>query len=256
MLVDTHAHLNFQVFKDDLDQVLRQSQKAGIEKIINVGADLDSSQKAVEIAQKYSSCYASVGIHPHHAGEQKTGWEQKLKQLAQNRKVVAIGECGLDYHSYETGGITNPQTQKEVFEKQLNLARELNLPIIFHCRHAQEEILHLIKVPVTGVFHCFSGDEKFLGQVLKKGFYVGLDGNLTFKNAKDLQEVAKSAPLQRILLETDSPYLTPEPFRGLRNSPGNVKLIAEFLAQLLDVSFGEVAKVTSDNAQKVFPKTR
>lgn len=261
MLIDTHAHLNFQAFEDDLKEVLRRAQDEDVEKIINVGADLDSSQKAVEIAQKYPSCFASVGIHPHHSAEQKRDWEVKLEKLAKNKKVVAIGECGLDYHPYERGGVADPQIQKEVFEKQLSLALKLNLPVIFHCREAYKEILKIVKSfpqrkKLKGVFHCFSGDEIFLQKVLGLGFYVGFDGNLTFKNAKSLQEVAKITPPEKILLETDSPYLAPEPYRGLRNEPANVKMVAEFLAFLKRETLAKVAKVTTANAQKLFSKIR
>ncbi len=262
MLIDTHAHLNFQTFENDFKEVIKFSQDEGIEKIINVGADLDSSKRAVEIAQNHDCCYAAVGIHPHHADKLEKDWEEKLEKLANNPKVVAIGECGMDYHPYQHGGITNPQIQKEVFVQQLNLAYKLNLPVVLHCRDAHEDLLKIIEPSVidhpslVGVCHCFSGDENFLKAILKLGFYVGFDGNLTFKNAKSLQEIAKITPLERILLETDSPYLSPEPYRGLRNTPANVKIIAEFLARLTKVPFDEVCQTTSENAQKVFNKTR
>lgn len=268
MLIDTHAHLNFQAFEKDLEAVIKRAQEAGVEKIINVGADLDSSQKALEIAQKYDCCYTSVGIHPHHAQKHRNteNYTETLKKLAQHPKVVAIGEIGLDYHPYESGGIADPQKQKELFLAQLELAHKLNLPVIFHCREAHQEMLsaiggsasggQLIKSSITGVFHCFSGNQQFLNQVLEMGFYVGFDGNLTFKNAQNLQEVAKIAPLEKILLETDSPYLTPEPLRGLRNEPKNVKITAEFLARLKDISFTKVCQITTENAQKVFTQTR
>jgi len=268
-MIDTHAHLNFQAFKDDFEAVLKRAQDEGVEKIINVGADLNSSQKALEIAQKYDNCYASVGIHPHHVEEQEKGWEGKLKKLAQKSKVVAIGETGLDYHLYRDSGIANPKIQKEFFGKQLNLARELNLPVILHCRStfteatvdkdAHDDILGILRAEsckLNAVFHCFSGDQEFLEEVLEMGFYVGFDGNLTFKNAKNLQAVAKIAPLDKILLETDSPFLSPEPLRGLRNEPGNVKIIAEFLAQLKGISFEQICQITTQNAKKLFNKTR
>lgn len=269
MLIDTHAHLNFQAFRDDFNQVLKRAQEDGVGKIINVGADLDSSEKAVEIAQKHDGLYASVGIHPHHAGNTEStpacrqGREnslETLKELAQYPKVVAIGEIGLDYRPYENGGITDPQKQKELFLEQLALANELNLPVIFHCREAHNDILDLLQQyaishklrALHGVFHCFSGNEEFLKKVLGLGFYVGFDGNLTFKNAQNLQEVAKIAPLERILLETDSPYLTPEPLRGLRNEPKNVKIVAEFLARLKNISFEKIAQVTTQNVKRLF----
>lgn len=265
MLIDTHAHLNFQAFQDDLEQVLKHAQSEGVEKIINVGTDLDSSQKALEIAQKYDCCYASVGIHPHHACNTESTpacWQgrenslETLKELAQHPKVVAIGEIGLDYHPYENGGIANPQKQKELFLAQLEIARKLNLPVIFHCREAHQEMVQLIKPPARGVFHCFSGDEEFLRRILKLGFYIGFDGNLTFKNAQELQKLAQITPLEKILLETDSPYLSPEPLRGLRNEPKNVRVTAEFLSRLKGLSFTQVCQITTENAEEFFTQIR
>lgn len=260
MLIDTHAHLNFGAFAKDLEVVVGQAQEAGVGKIINVGADLDSSQKAVAIAQKYKSCFASVGIHPHHArnhGNMANSVET-LKKLAKNPKVVAIGECGLDYHPYKNGGVADPKKQKELFLAQIKLAQKLNLPIIFHCRNAHTDILEVIYqyinklIKIRGVFHCFSGDKEFLEKVLDSGFYVGFDGNITYKNAQGLRDLVKTTPLNRLLLETDCPYLPPEPFRGLRNTPANVKIIARAVAQIHKVSFAFVANQTTQNATTLF----
>lgn len=259
MLIDTHAHLNFEAFKDDLEEVIQKAQDEGVEKIINVGANLESSKKAVELAQKYDSCFASVGIHPHHA-EDYDDVEGKLEKLAQNPKVVAIGECGLDYHPYGNGGIANPKKQKELFLAQIELAQKLNLPLILHCRDAHVDMLELIKqytinhTPFTihGIFHCFSGDENFLQEVLSLGFYVGFDGNITYKNAQNLRDLVKLTPPDRLLLETDCPYLPPEPLRGLRNAPANVKIIAKAVAQVKELPEEEIARKTTQNAKKIF----
>ena len=259
MLTDTHAHLNFQAFKNDFAEVLKRAQNEGVEKIINVGANFASSQKAVEIAQKYEACFASIGIHPHHA-EKQNEVEKRLERLAQSPKVVAIGETGLDYHPYENGGITDPQKQKELFLAQIKLAQKLRLPIIFHCRNAHVDTLEILKTStmqsapstIRGVFHCFSGDREFLEAVLKMGFYVGFDGNITYKNAQILRQRVEETPLERLLLETDCPYLTPEPLRGLRNEPANVKIIASAVAKIKKLQVTEVIKVTTQNAVNLF----
>ena len=258
MLIDTHAHLNFKAFKKDIEEVIRRALDEGVEKIINVGANLSSSQKAVEIAQKYGECFVSVGVHPHHA-ESDQEIEAQLETLAKNPKVVAVGETGLDYHSYKNGGIANPQKQKEIFTTQLKLAQRLNLPVIFHCRDAHIDILQIIKASaenlqssLRGVFHCFSGDEQFLKSVLQMGFYVGFDGNITYKNAYDLRELVRACPLEKLLLETDCPYLTPEPFRGLRNEPKNVKIIARAVAEIKELPFQIIEKQTTQNTHDLF----
>lgn len=253
MLIDTHAHLDFPPFDNDRDEVIRRSLEE-LESIIDVGADLESSQRSIQLAHDYSQIYAAVGIHPDEAQkiEDLEHAISQLKELAENPKVVAIGECGLDYHYPNI----DKEKQKNLFTAQLKLAQELNLPIIIHCRSAQEEIIQLVKSPQKGVFHCFAGDKNFLEKVLDLGFYVSFCGNITFKNAKDLQEVVKAAPIERILLETDSPYLSPEPFRGLRNEPKNVRIICEFIAALKGLDLNEVAQITTENAKKLFNQTR
>ncbi|MBI4100621.1 TatD family hydrolase [Candidatus Microgenomates bacterium] len=265
MLIDTHAHLNFQAFTADFPEVLKRAKEEGVEKIINVGASLDSSQKAVEISQKYEGLYASVGIHPHHAEETLKNFgtkelKNKLDKLAQNPKVVAIGEGGLDYHMYKNGGIANPEKQKKLFLVHLDLAQKLNLPLIFHCRDAHDDMLKTLKLytihstpyAIQGVFHCFSGDQDFLESVLEMGFYVGFDGNITYKSAQCLRDLVSSTPIDRLLLETDCPYLPPEPFRGLRNEPKNVKIVAGAVAEIKGLPSKVVAEKTSENAHRLF----
>lgn len=225
MLIDSHAHITEQV--------------EGVDYVINIGTDLEDSQKAINLAQKYKNIYATVGIHPEFAGK-NIDWEI-FEKLTQQPKVVGIGECGLDYHNgYDP-------LQKPLFEKQLEIARKYNLPLTIHIRDAWEEIKKIDLSKNRGVFHCYSGPME-----IPDNFFVSFAGNLTFKNAKDLQETAKKIPLDKIILETDSPYLSPEPFRGQQNRPANVKIIAEKIAELKSIPFEEVAKITSQNAIKLY----
>lgn len=274
MLIDTHCHLNFKAFRKDLDNTLWKAREASVVRIIVPGADLETSKRAVELARSYETIYAAVGIHPHHAFQVKSlpagqagpklKVKSELKKLAQNNKVVAIGECGLDYYPYkktkeEDYKVNNElkKKQKELFQLQLELARELKLPVIFHCREAHDDIKKCLKVSrfkgLKGVFHCFSGDKKFLQWVLKQGFYVGFDGNITYD--EELAKIAKVAPLKRIILETDAPYLTPEPLRSQKifpNRPENVKIVAKFIATVKGDSFSNIARHTSQNAITLF----
>jgi len=260
MLVDTHAHLDFPQFNKDREQVIQRIKLAGM-KVINVGSHRKACQDSVDLAQKYDFIYAAVGIHPHDAEDIKdiNKLISYLHQLAKKPKVVAIGECGLDYYSVDQGKFRKTVTQKikekqkQVFQAQLKLAKELRLPVIIHNRDAHQDILQLIKpFKLTGVFHCFSGDKNFLEKVLNLGFYVGFCGNVTFKNAPRLQELAKLTPLNRLLVETDCPFLAPEPHRGTRSEPAHVKIIAECLAKLKGISLEKVAKITTENAKKLF----
>ena len=262
MLVDTHCHLNFAAFEADWQQVTDEAVKNGIERMIVVGTDLTSSAKAVDMAQKHEALYAAVGIHPHHVKAKLDLAE--IKKLAQSKKVVAVGETGLDYHVYlKTKYPDNSVTpelkikQKQLFGAHLQLAKELDLPLIIHNREANEEMLDTIehfskddgKLP-RGVFHCISGSTKLLEKILDRGFYVGVDANITY--AAEVQILAQAAPLNKILLETDSPFLSPKERRGLRNTPTNVRIVAEFLAQLKKVKVEEIIATTGKNAQNLF----
>lgn len=268
-MVDAHCHLNFKVFENDVDEVIKKAFEKGVKAIINVGAQLDTSKRAVELAGKYENLYATVGIHPHHADELEQNWETKLEELAKNKKVVAIGECGLDYYRYEKNGITDIELQKELFIKQIEIAHKLKLPLMIHNRCAGKNIIDILVnhqlasrsrslfINPPGMFHCFSGDIEVLKFALQMGFYVGFDGNITYKGlAKGettaLSELAKFTPLNRIIVETDSPYLTPEPHRGSRNEPSYVIIVAEKIAQIKNVSFGEIEKQTTENANFLF----
>ncbi len=262
MLIDTHCHLNFQAFENDLEEVINSAKKEGVEKIIIPGAKIDSSEKAIVIANKYDGCYAAIGIHPHHVSDVL---REKLAALAKNKKTVAIGECGMDYFEYQKTvhpeNIITPQIkeqQKELLKIHLEVAVEFGLPVILHCREAFIDMLPLVEEfkkansNLQGVFHCFGGSEKDLEKVLSMGFYVGFDGNTTFKNADNLRFLVKLSPLDKILIETDSPYLTPEPHRGKRNEPKNVKIVGEEIAVIKGISVEKTEEVTTKNAEKLF----
>lgn len=262
-MVDTHCHLNFKAFEKDCDLVIKRAFEAGVTKIINVGTKIDSSQKAVELASQYKNLYAIVGVHPHHADKLGVGWEKELEKLSRAPKVVAIGECGMDYYSYKSNDIVDPRVQKKVFIKQIELAHKLKLPLQIHNRHAGGEILNVLLnhksylVNPPGMFHCFSGNLDFLKKVLDLGFYVGFDGNITYKGKApgeetELSELVSYAPLDRIVLETDSPFLTPVPHRGSRNEPSYVIIIGEFVAQIKGVLFEKVVRETTINANTIF----
>lgn len=262
-MIDTHAHLNFAAFESDLEEVVGRAKQAQIETMIVVGAKLDSSEKAVQLAQSYPQLYATVGIHPHHAEMLSDNWLDIVTSLAQNPRVVAIGEIGLDYHTYPSGGIIEPAKQKRVLEAQLSLAKDCHLPVIIHCREAWEDLLPIVAQykKHNGVFHCWSGTPNYAQTVLRMGFSIAFAGNLTYPTPKppqsfrplsEIQEVAKSIPLNRILLETDCPFLAPQPKRGLRNEPAFVTITANYLATLRSVSVKEIQVVTTQNAKRLF----
>ncbi len=265
-MIDVHCHLNFHAFHKDIDEVIQAAKNAGVEILINVGTKLDSSEKAIELATKYDNCYAIVGVHPHHADKHdlSSDWLKELAQLAKQAKVVGIGEIGLDFYRYQSNGIVDKKLQEEVFESQIDLAHRLNLPIQIHNRHAGTEVIailkhhkNLLKIDTPGMFHCFAGTMDILHDALDLGFYIGFDGNSTYKGLAPgetvmLSDLAKATPLERIVTETDSPFLTPEPFRGSRNEPKHGILVGEFLAQLKHVSFEEINKITTKNAKRLF----
>ena len=264
-MVDVHCHLNFKSFAKDFDTVIKQAQKDGVEIIINTGTSLESSQKAVELAEKYENLYAIVGIHPHHADKVQIGWDKELEKIAKSsKKVLAIGEIGLDYYSYASNGIVEPNLQKEVFIKQLELAHRLNLPLQIHNRQAGNDILEILNTHSSlidptkpGMFHCMSGSVDFLEKVLKLGFLVGFDGNITYDGiAKGedtrLSDLIKNTPIDRIVTETDSPYLTPVPHRHSRNIPSYVIIVAAQIGKIKGIDSKEVEAKTSENAKRLF----
>lgn len=255
-MVDTHAHLNFKPFDKDCAQVMERSFSNGVKFIINVGSQFATSKKAVELAESHRNLYAAVGLHPIHAGDETFDFEE-YKKLAQNKKVVAIGETGLDYFHIRERRLK--KLQKEVFLNHIKLAQELDLPLILHCRggkkesnKAHEEILEILKEGKINkaVIHCFSANLDIAKEFLAMGFYVGFTGIVTF--AKELDEVVKEIPLNKILAETDCPYLAPVPYRGKRCEPWHVKFTIEKIAQIKRINFSEVERQTEQNAINLF----
>lgn len=250
-LIDTHSHIDMQDF-EDLDTVVSNAQKSGVEKIIIPSVDRESFEKVIEISNKYDGVYCALGIHPTEAqGVNEKVFDEIIK-LSYNKKVVAIGECGLDYYWDKTF----IEKQKEVFIKQIEIAKTLKKALIVHDREAHEDTFDIltanIKDEIPVILHCFSGDLEFALKCVEKGFYIALGGVVTFKNAKYVHEIAKEIPLEYLLLETDAPYLTPEPYRGKRNEPAYVKFVAEKITELREVSFEEIAHATTQNARKAF----
>ena len=264
MLVDTHAHLNFSDFENDLDEVIKRSVENDVKNIICVSSSLKDSIKTIEIAKKYPGIvYAAVGIHPHQTDSQEKGSPKEqikqLRELIKNNKVIAIGECGLDFSP--TPPMEKDRSEKDqifLFKKQIELAIEKHLPLVVHSRKALPKVLEILdpfKGKIRGVLHCYSGSKKDIKKIEELGLYFGLDGNLTYDVG--LQNVAKLIPLEKILLETDSPFLTPKPYRGLRNEPKNVKIIAEFLAQLKGLPLNQIVETITKNTHAAFfGKTR
>ncbi|NLV90884.1 MAG: TatD family hydrolase [Firmicutes bacterium] len=250
-MVDTHVHLDDRRFDADRDQVLQRAWQAGVAFVVNVGADAASSQAAVRLAQQEARVYAAVGVHPHDASSYSPQVEALLRRLAGEQKVVAIGEIGLDYY-YDN---SPRDRQREVFVEQIELALELDLPIVIHSRDAQQDTLEILRRyagRARGLMHCFSGSYETAKVCLDLGYYLAFGGSITFKNARRLAEIVKQVPLERMLLETDCPYLTPVPHRGKRNEPCYVTFVAEKVAELKGIDVAEVASVTTQNAKDVF----
>lgn len=262
-MVDVHCHLNFKAFDNDFDEMIKKAKEAGVSTIINVGTSLETSLKAVELAAKYKNLYAIVGIHPHHADKLEEGWQDRLKKIAQSQKVVSIGEIGLDYYSYQSNGIVDPKIQKEVFETQIQMAHELNLPLQIHNRHAGEDIIEILKAyknvlqNTPGMFHCFAANLDVLSSALNLGFCIGFDGNITYKGLApgetvSLTDLCKNTPIDRIVTETDAPFLTPEPHRGGRNEPSYAIITCRKIAEIKAISQNEVDLKTTENAKRIF----
>ena len=253
MLFDTHVHLNVSHFDEDREEVLKRADDAGVSNMVVVGFDHETIPGAIELAEKYDHIYAAVGWHPVDAIDMTEDDLKYLEELSSHPKVVALGEMGLDYHWDKSP----KEVQKEVFRKQIDLAKKVNLPIIIHNREATEDTVTLLKEEgaeqVGGIMHCFSGSPEIAKQCVKDlNFYISLGGPVTFKNAKKPKEVAKEISLDHLLIETDCPFLAPHPNRGKRNEPAYVKLVAEQIAELKGVSFEEVATKTTENAKKLF----
>lgn len=252
MLFDTHVHLNADQYNEDLQEVIERALKEGVTNMVVVGFDRPTIQKAMELAEKYEFLYASVGWHPVDAIDMTDEDLVWIEELSQHPKVVAIGEMGLDYYWDKSP----KEIQKEVFRKQIRLAKRVGLPIVIHNREATADIVEILKEEgaeeVGGIMHCFSGSPEVAKECVKMNFHISLGGPVTFKNAKKPKEVAAEIPLEKLLIETDCPYLTPHPYRGKRNEPSYVKLVAEQIAEIKGITLEEVAEVTTQNAKKLF----
>lgn len=252
MIFDSHAHYDDESFNDDRYELIEQLHKEdGVAGILNCGASLKGSIDSVNLANKYDFIYAAVGIHPEEANEFNEEVAEQIIELSKDRKVKAIGEIGLDYYWEE-----NPpkKVQREVFIKQMKLADELDLPVVIHDREAHGNTLDIIKMfpRVKGTVHCFSGSVEFAEECLKRGYYIGFTGVVTFKNAKKIIEVVKEVPLERMLVETDCPYMAPVPFRGKRNQSNYIPYIIKKIAEIKEVTEEEVERITMRNAKDLF----
>lgn len=253
-LIDTHCHLDMAAYSEDLEDVLRRAARHHVHHIITIGIDIESSQGAIALAGKYANISATIGIHPHDVDRITAATYDILGELADNhrQKIVGYGEIGLDY----VKEYSSADNQRRHFADQLILARDLHLPVVIHDREAHEDTLRILKETGAGanggVMHCFSGDCEFAKRVLDLGFYISIPGVVTFKNAVALQEVARTIPLESMLVETDGPFLSPHPLRGKRNEPVNVVYTADFIAGLRNIALDEVAARTTANARALF----
>jgi TatD DNase family protein len=252
MLFDTHVHLNAEQFNEDLEEVISRAKEAGVGKMVVVGFDRPTIERAMELVEHYDFLYASIGWHPVDAIDMTDEDLVWIEELSSHPKVVALGEMGLDYHWDKSP----KEIQKEVFRKQIQLAKKVKLPIVIHNRDATQDIVDILREEgaeeVGGIMHCFSGSPEIAQECVEMNFYISLGGPVTFKNAKKPKEVAKEIPLERLLIETDCPYLAPHPNRGKRNEPAYVKLVAEQIAELKGISLEEIEAVTTANANKLF----
>lgn len=252
MIVDSHAHYDDEQFDTDRADVLERIQQQGVTRVINPSSNLYSAQKCIELSENYDFLYCAVGIHPHDSVELSEESLKNIRKLASFKKVIAIGEVGLDYH-YDFSPV---DIQKKCFAAHIQLALELGLPLIIHDREAHKDTLDIVKAEkgfsVGGVFHCFSGSLELAKEVLDMGFYIALGGAVTFKNAKKPVEVAKYVPIDRLLIETDSPYMAPVPFRGKRNDSGYLHEIIRKISVIRNTDFSVIAEATAQNANKLF----
>lgn len=252
MLFETHAHLNAKEFDEDREEVIARAQESGVSTIVNIGFNAETIPTCMELAEAHDFIYAVVGWHPQDAKDMTDEHLEWIEELSRHPKVVGLGEMGLDYY-----WDTSPKdVQAEVFRKQIRLARKLDMPIIIHNRDAHQDVLTILKeekaAEVGGIMHCFSGSWETAKIALDMNFSISFGGPLTFKNAKQPKEVAAKVPLDKLLIETDCPYLTPHPFRGKRNESGYVRYVCEEMANIRGLSYEEMAQITSDNAKRLF----
>ncbi|MCS6918353.1 MAG: TatD family hydrolase [Fimbriimonadales bacterium] len=249
---DTHCHLNHPDLYAEWQAALFRAQQSGVQRLVLIGYDLESSRRAVQLAEQSDALYATVGVHPHDAVQCDAAVLQALRELAAHPRVVAVGEIGLDFYR----NLSPREAQYEAFHAQMQLAQALNLPVVIHCREAYEEVLSVLaQYPaVRGVLHCFSGAAEQAQRGLELGYYLGIGGVVTFKSAETLREIVRSMPRDRLLLETDAPYLAPHPYRGKRNEPAYLPLIAQQVAALWDAPLETVSEITEANAQQLFQR--
>lgn len=251
-LFDSHAHIDFPRYNKDRKKVIERARAEGVKYILNCGADLESSQRAVKLADEFEGIYAAVGIHPHEASLYSIEIAKKLQKLAENKMVVAFGEIGLDYH-YDN---SPRDEQRQAFRAQLRLAESLNLPVIIHSREAEEDTINILREEWDpengGVVHCYSSSSEMAKDLLDLNFHIGFTGLITFKNLEWLRRIVSNTPIKRILVETDSPYMSPEPFRGRRNEPARVKEVARQVAECHNLTIEKTAEITTQNGLKLF----
>ncbi len=255
MIIDTHCHLDDKGYIDDLDEVLKRAKSDEVKGFVIPGADINDLKRAKEIANKYPEVFFAAGVHPYNIEEFN---EDILRKFLEDKKCIAIGECGLDYHRLPEDKEEKEKEkkfQKEIFKKQIELSFEYNKPLIVHIRDANQDSFEILKnygeFKQLGILHCFNASELLL-ELEQNGFYFGIGGVLSFKNAKKLVEILPKIPIERILIETDAPYLTPHPYRGKRNEPAYTVLVAKKIAEILNISYEEVCKITTKNAKRVF----
>lgn len=252
MLFDTHAHYNDKRFEDDVDKLLLSMPENGIGLIMNACSSVDEIDSIISLCDKYDFIYGSIGVHPHETANMTENDFELIKKFSEHKKIKAIGEIGLDYF-YD---FTPREIQKKRFAQQVELAKELHLPVIIHDRDAHKDTMDILRAcnvrDCGGVFHCYAGSVETAGEILDWGMYLAFGGSLTFKNSLRPKEVVKYAPLDRIVTETDSPYLTPEPQRGRRNDSRYMHLVAELIANIKDMSYAEIERITYENGKKLF----
>ncbi len=259
ILIDTHAHLDFAKFDADRDDVIDRAKRAGVVAIVNVGADLASSRRAVELAAQHDMIYAAVGMHPHDAKKLDGTTLAELRDLAQQPNVVAVGEIGLDYFR----NLSPRDAQRRAFQAQLAWAAKLSKPVIIHDRDAHDQVIDILAdwantlgqsslAGRLGVLHTFSGDQAMAERAIDLGFYISISGPVTYTNSRQLPDIVQALPLDRILVETDCPFLAPHPYRGKRNEPAYVRLVAERIADLKGISLDDLAATTTTNAKHLF----
>ena len=249
MLTDTHCHLFYDQLKDDLSGVLERAKEQGVGRFICVATNISDSYECLEISKAYENVYASAGIHPHDAKDASSDFIDKIHQLMENDEMVAVGEMGLDYYRNHS----SPEIQKKVFRSQMQIALDIKKPVIFHNRDADSDLVSVLREfpDVNGVAHCFSSNLETAQKFLDQGYYISFSGNLTFKNSH-LPNVAKKIPLDRLLVETDCPYLSPDPYRGKTNEPSRVSLVAKKLAEIHSIPIEKITEITSNNATEIF----